>query len=150
MDKKIDPKRFFDKEQKALILRAITDAELKTSGEVRVHVASFVKKTAYDDAVAVFNKLRMYRTKDRNGALLFVTLRDRKLAIIGDAGIHAKVGEHFWDEICVSTVKAFSEERFLDGIVAAVARIGEQLKMHFPRSKADINELADDISFDDD
>lgn len=59
------------------------------------------------------------------------------------------VPEDFWDETKNLLQKHFRNEKFTEGLVEAVLLAGQQLKEHFPRMKDDINELPDEISFDD-
>ena len=90
----------------------------------------------------------MHKTAERNGVLFYIAVSDRKFAIIGDAGINAKVPPGFWDEISTLLQKNFREEKFTDGLSEGIILAGKQLKTHFPFSKDDVNELSDEISFD--
>ena len=78
------------------ITQAIREAELQTSGEIRVYVAKKCKSEPYERAVALFHKHKMQKTKHRNGVLIFVSPADRKAAIVGDEGIHGVAEEDFW------------------------------------------------------
>jgi uncharacterized membrane protein len=66
--------------------------------------------------------------------------------VIGDAGIHAKSGQHYWDSVLELVLSHFREGRYCDGLCAGVERIGEQLREHFPYERDDMNELDDDVS----
>jgi uncharacterized membrane protein len=139
---------FFTKEQQEQILSAIKTAEEETSGEIRVHIETSFKGDVLDRAAWVFKKLGMYKTALRNGVLFYFAVKDRKFAIIGDAGIHAKVPEGFWDKIKELMLKDFIEGKFTEGLSEGILLAGEQLKTHFPHQKDDVNELPDEISFD--
>ena len=139
---------FFTKEQQAHILNAVKEAELETSGEVRVHIETTCYEDVLDRAAWVFKKLGMHRTVERNGVLFYLAVDDRKFAIIGDAGINSRVPAGFWDEVSDLMTKNFREGKFTDGLSEGIIRAGKQLKRHFPHRKNDINELSDDISFD--
>ena len=70
------------------------------------------------------------------------------LRLLGDAGIHAKVGQAFWDELAGVLSKHFHEGDFNGGLVAAISRAGERLAEHFPHAgEADVNELPDHVDF---
>jgi uncharacterized membrane protein len=138
---------FFTKEQQAQILASVKEAELETSGEIRVHIESSVKGDVLDRAAWLFEKLGMYKTAERNGVLFYFAVQDRKFAIIGDAGINAKVPAGFWDEISEMLKKNFKEGRFSEGLSEGIIMAGNQLKTHFPHQKDDVNELPDEISF---
>ena len=139
---------FFSKEQQAQILESVREAESETSGEIRVHIESSLKGDVLDRAAWLFKKLGMHKTAERNGVLFYLALKDKKFAIIGDAGINAKVPAGFWDDISELLKKNFKEARFTEGLSEGILIAGEHLKIHFPHRLDDVNELPDEISFD--
>jgi len=140
-------RNFFTKEQQEDIRQAIMNAELDTSGEIRVHIENTCKGDALERALEVFNKLDMVKTESRNGVLLYLAVKNRKFAIIGDTGIHAAVTEIFWDSIRNKMMDHFRENQFTEGLVEAIIDTGKQLKAYFPYQTDDKNELSDEISF---
>jgi len=140
-------KKFFSKEQQETILLAVKNAELDTSGEIRVHIESRCPGDVLDRAAQVFDLLHMQNTKLRNGVLIYLSIENRKFAILGDAGINAVVPENFWDEVKNVMIRHFRENRFTEGLTEAIELTGEQLKKHFPYQADDVNELPDEISF---
>lgn len=141
---------FFTPEQQEAIVRAIAEAEHATSGEIRVHVETSCKVNVLDEAVWLFKKVGMHKTADRNGVLIYLALKERNFAIIGDSGINAAVPAGFWDSIRDHIQQRFSEGLFTEGLAEGVKMAGEKLREHFPRLKDDVNELPDAISFDND
>lgn len=139
---------FFSKEQQARILESVKEAERETSGEIRVHIETKLKGDVLDRAAWLFKKLGMHKTAERNGVLFYLAVKDRKFAIIGDAGINAKVHAGFWDDISELLKKNFSEGKFTEGLSEGILLAGEHLKIHFPHKADDVNELPDEISFD--
>lgn len=139
---------FFTPAQQEVIVRAIAEAERSTSGEIRVHVDTSCKGDVLDEAAWLFRKLGMHKTADRNGVLIYLAVKERKFAIIGDTGINSVVPLGFWDEIRDHLKLRFSENLFAEGLAEGIIRAGEQLKEHFPVTKNDINELTDTISYD--
>jgi len=139
---------FFSKEQQAQILASVQEAEKATSGEIRVHIETSFTGDVLDRAAWVFKKLEMHKTDNRNGVLFYLAVNDRKFAIIGDAGINAKVPSGFWNEISELLVKNFKEGKFTEGLTEGIILAGRQLQVHFPFKKDDVNELSDEISFD--
>ena len=139
---------FFTKEQQAQILASVREAEKETSGEIRVHIETSLKGDVLDRAAWLFKKLGMDKTAEHNGVLFYLAVRDRKFAIIGDAGINAKVPSGFWDEISELLKKNFKEGKFTEGLAGGIIMAGNQLKTHFPHRIDDVNELPDEISFD--
>ena len=139
--------KFFTSDQKQQIISAIKDAELNTSGEIRVHIENHCKKEVLDRAAVVFASLKMHKTKLRNGVLFYLAIKDHKFAILGDGGINAVSADDFWDNIKVMMQHKFKENEFAEGLSSGIKMAGEQLKAHFPYQSDDINELDDDISF---
>lgn len=139
---------FFSKEQQTQILSSVMEAEKDTSGEIRVHIETSCKEDVLDRAAWVFDKLGMKKTAERNGVLFYLAVNDKKFAIIGDAGINARVPAGFWDEISALLQKNFRDGRITEGLSEGISLAGKQLKTHFPYKKDDVNELPDEISFD--
>ena len=139
---------FFSKEEKKQITDAIAEAELNTSGEIRLHMEGHCKIDVLDRAAYIFEKLKMHETAQRNGVLFYLALHDRKFAILGDGGINQVVPANFWDEIKETMLGFFKEGKFTDGLSKGILMAGEQLKANFPYHDEDINELSDEISFD--
>jgi uncharacterized membrane protein len=138
-------KDFLEKLEHDRIVRAIAEAEKKTSGEIRV----FIQRGELDDAVVAarkqFEKLGMTATRERNGVLIFVAPRAQKFAVIGDRGIHERCGDPFWQELVESMRQHFKAENFTDAVVQAIGKAGELLAQHFPRTSDDKNELNDAV-----
>jgi len=140
---------FFTREQQAQIHDAIKEAEGETSGEIRVHIETWLTGNVLDRAAWIFKKIGMHATEKRNGVLFYFAVRNKEFAIIGDGGINAKVPENFWDKAKNVLQKHFRNERFAEGLIEGILMAGRQLKEHFPHTKGDVNELPDEISFDD-
>jgi len=140
-------KDFFDKEQREDIRHAVLNAELDTSGEIRVHIETSCPGDVMDRAAYIFNKMGMQKTTRRNGVLFYLAVKNRRFAIIGDVGINAVVPVDFWDDVKNLMLNHFRENQFTDGLIEAIDRVGQKLKEHFPYQTGDVNELSDEISF---
>ncbi|HOP02949.1 MAG TPA: TPM domain-containing protein [Tenuifilaceae bacterium] len=132
---------------KVRIVNAVKQAELNTSGEIRIHIEDRCKGNVLDRAADVFAMLKMHKTEQRNGVLFYLALDDKQFAILGDAGINAVVPANFWESIKEEMMAHFKNGEFADGLVKGVEMAGEKLKQHFPYQSDDINELPNDISF---
>ncbi len=143
----MDAKIFFSSEDRKKITDAIKEAELNTSGEIRVHVEGQCKADVLDRAAFLFRQLNMHKTELRNGVLFYLAVKDRQFAILGDAGINKVTKENFWDEIKEMMQEKFVAQQFAEGLAEGIKMAGEQLKKHFPYQSDDVNELIDDISF---
>ena len=131
------------------ITAAVKQAELQTSGEIRVHVDTHPlpeKTTALERTVQVFEELQMHKTQQRNGVLIYLNLLDKQFVIIGDEGINQKVPENFWEDIKDLMRYYFKRNELKNGLVKGVEQIGLRLKTYFPYHKDDINELPDHVS----
>jgi len=138
----------FSEEQQQAIKEAIQEAERNTSGEIKVHIENHCKEDVMDRAAFVFEKLEMHKTRFRNGVLFYLAMKDHHFAILGDAGINAKVPKGFWDEISKEMTANFKVGDFTKGLVEGLKKAGIQLQKHFPYDqKGSLNELSDDISF---
>jgi len=140
-------RRFFTKKEKEEIQKAILNAEMDTSGEIRVHIETNCEGEVLDRTAYLFKKIGMQKTEQRNGVLIYLAVQSRKFAIIGDKGINAVVPENFWDNIKEKMTSYFEKEEFVLGLAEGIEQTGKQLKKHFPRHLNDINELSDEISF---
>jgi len=140
-------KDFITEADKKSIVDAIKEAELNTSGEIRVHIESSCKGDVLDRAAYLFKKLQMHKTEQRNGVLFYLAYKDHKFAILGDGGINQKVPDNFWNRIKEKMTEKFSEGKFAEGLAEGIKESGEQLKTHFPYQSNDVNELSDEISF---
>jgi len=130
------------------IKAAVAAAERATSGEIRVSVAHFFWGGVRRAAERAFDRLGMTATKDRNGVLFFIVPARKKFVVLGDEGIHAKVGQEFWEALAGKMSEHFRKGEFTEGLVRAIGEAGRQLAAHFPYDAAtDVNELADDIDF---
>lgn len=139
---------WFTPQENEAIVNAIRAAEKRTSGEIRVFIesrCSFVDPV--DRAIEVFFGLKMDKTEDRNGVVLYIAMKDHQLAVFGDKGIHEKVGTEFWNKEVNKMLSSFSRENYTDGIVQIVTEIGDALVSNFPYENEDRNELPDDIVF---
>jgi uncharacterized membrane protein len=142
-------KEFFDKDQREDIHQAILNAELDTSGEIRVHIETTCTGDVLDRAAYIFKQMGMHKTKKRNGVLLYLAVKNRRFAVIGDTGINSVVPEDFWDDLKSILLNHFRENRFTEGLIESIDKVGDKLKSHFPYQTGDVNELPDEISFGD-
>ena len=142
-------KDFFTLDQQKEIGFSIEKAELNTSGEIRVHLEEKCKIDPIIRAVAVFEKLKMHATEQRNGVLFYLAVKDKKFAVIGDQGINDLVDVHFWDDVKSEMLNQFKNAKFSEGLCKGIEMAGEKLKINFPFQSNDTNELSNEISYGD-
>lgn len=141
------PKNFFSVADQNRIIEAIRLAELATSGEIRVHIEEHCPGDPIERAKEMFFSLNMNETEQQNGVLIYLALLDKKFAILGDKGIHALVHDSFWESEKDLMKSHFVKSDYTEGLVQAIEKVGEKLKVNFPYQKDDTNELSNDISF---
>jgi uncharacterized membrane protein len=132
----------------ARVKEAIARAEHRTSGEIMVSVAPIFWGSVAKAAQRAFVRLGIAHTKEHNGVLIFVVPGRKKFVVLGDRGIHEKVGQDFWEDVAGQLSGHFRKGDFTGGLVSAVDVIGEKLGMYFPYDAAtDVNGLPDDVDF---
>lgn len=140
--------KLFSPEEKDQIKTAIQSAEIRTSGEIQVHIENHCKGNVLDRAAEVFETLKMYQTKDRNGVLIYLAVLDHKFAILGDKGINSVVPKDFWESTKELMTSYFRQGKFTQGLIEGIHLAGDQLGAHFPYDNTgDTNELSDEVSF---
>jgi uncharacterized membrane protein len=139
-------KELLTEAEKQQLVQAIRESERLTSGEIRLYVESHCKfVNPMERAKEVFLQLNMGNTQRRNGVILYIALKDRQFAILGDKGIHEKVGSEFWVKEAELLISHFTRNDIVGGIDACIREIGESLCRYFPFEGGDENELPDDI-----
>jgi len=79
--------------------------------------------------------------------LIYLSINDRKFAIIGDSGINKVVPEGFWNRIKEIMISHFVKNEYAQGIIEGIEMTGQQLRQYFPWQTDDVNELSDEISY---
>src|SRR5687767_2886812 len=133
------------------IERAVGEQERRHRGELRVVLegglplaALMAGRTARERALEHFARLRVWDTEDNAGVLIYLLLADRRIEIVADRGIHARVGETAWETISGAMQREFAAARFEAGMVTGLAAVGDLLAQHFPaRQGENPNELPD-------
>lgn len=141
------PADYFSPAEREEICQAITEAEKKTSGEIRVFIEGHCPHgNPLNRAQEVFAQLNMEKTEARNGVLVYLAMKDHRIAVFGDEGIHSRVGQEWWQQEVNTAIARFREHQFVPGLVNMIHDIGDALRTHFPfDEKGDRNELPNDI-----
>ena len=141
-------KEFLERLEQQRIVDAIAAAEMRTSGEIRVHIQPKAHGEIRHVGERTFERLGMTRTALRNGVLLFIVSEEQRFAILGDRGIDEQVPAGFWDDIAARLTVRFKAAEYTDGIVDAIRSAGEQLAHYFPRAEGDVNELTNEVNIE--
>ena len=137
---------FLSVQEEQEIVEAIRQAELNTSGEIRVHIEKTSSISHNERTLEVFKMLKMFNTKAQNAVLIYIAVEDHKFVIYGDKGINDLVPKDFWEHTKNTMQQHFKEGNFKEGIVQGVLTAGEELKAHFPWTKDDVDELPNEVS----
>jgi putative membrane protein len=110
------------------------------------HKRLFISRKEIDDeveeaAITNFFDQDLYRTRDETGVLVLISVFERRVWILADRGINAKVPEGQWDDIVKMITDGIKQKRPADAICAAVEKIGVLLADHFPIKPDDTDEL---------
>ena len=143
--------RAFPRATLAIVERAVAGQETRHRGELRVViegglplVAFFARRSARERAIEHFARLRVWDTEDNAGVLIYLLLADRRVEIVADRGIHARVGETAWETICGAMQQEFAAGRYEQGVTTGLASVSDLLQQHFPpRRGVNPNELPD-------
>ena len=98
-------------------------------------------------AEVAFREHGLSRTRHGTGVLVFASLFEHEVVILGDEPVHAKIGAGAFEEAVSILVRRIREGRPADGFVEAIESVGGHLRAHFPRTAdAPGNELPDDLT----
>jgi putative membrane protein len=96
-------------------------------------------------AAAAFQHNRLRNTEDSTGILIYISLQEHQVKVIGDDGISAKLAHADWQHICDAIIKGFKEKDYTKGITEGISLSGILLAEHFPIKQGDTNELANEL-----
>ena len=144
-------KNFLTQEEKNWISYAIEQVEQTTAGEIRVVVVNNTKKfkTVRAAAEKAFFKYGLNTTVDQTGVLIFLSVEEKRIEILADTGINAKVEQSTWDALIDKLAIKIRDGHPGQGICDLVAEIGVVLTQHFPIQPDDDDELSNDVIIED-
>jgi putative membrane protein len=88
-------------------------------------------------AGAAFLEQEVFRTRERTGILLFLSLFERRVVLLADSGIHQKVEEQQWEAITGRLARGIRGGRPGPALVEAIHACGELLEKHGVERRAD-------------
>ena len=94
-------------------------------------------------AVRAFYEKGLHRTREATGILIFISLLEHKVWILGDRGIDSRIPPDSWQDLARELSAGLREGRSCEALCVVVGKCGAALKEHFPRSLDDVNELSD-------
>ena len=136
---------FLSKTEQEKLENKISEIESKTDAELRIHIEDHCKADPIKRAKEVFKKLKMYKTKHRNGVLFYIASGNHKIAVWGDEGINNDLGQSFWQDEIDTMVSYFKKSKYCDGLCTALDKVGAKLNELYPFT-GHKNELSNEIS----
>jgi len=104
-----------------------------------------IEETVKERAIMAFYEKQLYKTRDETGILIFISLLEHRVWILGDSGINAKIAPDFWSKIANELSIGIRNKEYGKSVCVAIGKCGEELSRHFPRKSDDINEIADEL-----
>lgn len=140
---------YFTESEAQRIVSAIRAMEKTTSAEIRLHVESRCWRDPLRRAAFVFSRLGMHETNERNAVLLYLAMKSRKFAVMGDQAARQALPENIWETVSRKMSGLFIEQLYCEGICTAIGVLGKELSTSFPARPGQKNQLSDLISEDD-
>ena len=142
------PEAFLTDDERTAVEMRIAAAEQLTSAEIKVVLVRRCWLGIERRARQIFRKLGLDATEHRNCVLILLATRDREFLIHGDAGVDARIGPGYWDEVRDAMAREFRADRFGDGLGIGVQMLGTRLAALFPRRDGDADEIGNAIVFE--
>ena len=99
---------------------------------------------ARDRARQVFSLLRVWDTQDNSGVLMYLQLAERRVELVADRGIAARVDPALWQSLCKDFADDMRDGPPDQAVLRCLARINALLVEHFPAAADNARELPDD------
>ena len=116
-------------------IRFVVEAEL-TTGQLWRDLGS------RDRARQVFAEHGVWNTEENTGVLIYLLLADRRVEVVADRGITARVADAEWQSICRGMEGHFHDGRFEEGAIAGIGAVSGLLALHFPARGQNPDELS--------
>lgn len=122
-----------------MLFRKFPAMKLPFAGKVRISEAVRIR------AVRAFYEKGLYRTSHGTGILIFMSLLEHKVWILGDRGINERIAPASWQEMAEELARGIAAGKGCNALSGVILRCGTELSRHFPRQPDDINELRDQL-----
>lgn len=107
--------------------------------------AAELREEVERSAEAVFHRHRLRETAGATGILIYVSLQEHQVRVLGDGAIGSKLGAADWRHICDAVTEGMAQGRAAEGLIRGIELAGELLGRHFPREANDRNELVNEL-----
>jgi len=141
-------KKFLTKQELTRVTAKIAGAELMTSAEIKVVILRRCWTDLRRKAKKIFKKYSLDKTAEHNCVLIVLVTTNHEFLIYGDEGIHAKVGQHFWDDVRNAMTEKFRKNEFGEGLCVGIHLVGQKLAPLFPYQENDVDEISNEVVFE--
>jgi putative membrane protein len=108
--------------------------------------ADRLSRRVHRRAEAAFLEEGVFDTRDRTGILIFVSLFEHRIEVLGDAGINKAVAPEEWVEVVERVRRGVKSGHLADGLTDAIAMCGDLLhRRGVGLRDDDVDELSDDV-----
>lgn len=121
------------------LMRVFPRFKLALAGKKRLEEA------VRERAIRAFYEKKLYRTREETGILVFISILEHKVWILGDRGINQRIDPQFWLALAGELAGKIREGQAFDGLCSVIEKLGRVLGEHFPQAAADTNELPDEV-----
>jgi len=83
----------------------------------------------------------VYKTKSKTGILIYISILEKEVIVIGDEGINLKIPNNSWDNLISKIVNGIKTNNLANGIIFGLKEADKLLKEHFPIKGEYINEI---------
>lgn len=99
-------------------------------------------------SLQIFHENKVSMTKDRTGIIIFISLLERRVDVLADAGINERVEKEYWHNLVNNLLKKIKKKQVIEGMIEAIEHCGDSLKGSFPIQADDINEISNELITD--
>ncbi len=108
-------------------------------------------RTVHHRAMRAFVEEEVFNTRDRTGILLFISLLEHRIEVLGDEGINRRVSADDWTEVVVKIRDGIKQRQIAKGLIDAIEVCGELLERRGVEIQPDdSDELSNEVRFSDD
>lgn len=142
-------KRYFSKQDQAVIAQAVQQSEDGHVGEIQVVIEGHIPshQAYYQNtrlrAQQLFAELGVWDTEFNSGVLLYLNLCEQTVEIVVDRGINLQTSTEVWQRICDQIIAELKNKQYRSAVVNGVVEIGKVLNLFYNDKKPDMmNELS--------
>ena len=100
-----------------------------------------VEAEVKEAAITAFYKNGLYKTAEKNGVLIYISLLEKRVWILADEDAHKKIEQEFWDSCVATIIDGVKKKQFVPVLCTVIETIGNKLSTLYPCKSDDIDEL---------